>query len=335
MDGNTFINLMDRFDAYYRDLQNDPARQNELSELNKNLCGKPMAPERVKSLMTGKMGVEPEKAEAVYSQLRTPHVRSAERVQVDAMKPVPPRPNIFKRWFSGLNAQWREENERYNNYVREQQTERLRQRKAMEETLDTVPENWDQGYKTLDEYLKNLSKMANSAEKKYDRHIAYAKAVTSINYAMINGAENLSESMVSPDLIDESRAMKDPMFTYLLNNREQDLQQAMAGNDPSAEIVDMFGKVGRDFMMNEKYDPIAGVKVFNAVQAYANEKSDVPSSDLGKESLKLAYDSLKSVLPEKTASTLVKPMEQKITRLQNAMQPRMEEASKEHSGVER
>lgn len=380
MDGSTFINLMDRFDAYYRELQNDPERQEELRDLNKNLCGKPMTPELVKGLMTDKMGVEAQTADAVYSQLRTAHVKPAERVQVAAQTPVPPRPNIFKRWFSGINAAWREENERYERYVQEQQTERLKQRKAMEDALSKVPENWDQGEQMLGDYINNLSLLEGAAKTEYDKQTAYAKAVLAVNYTLKSGAvENLSKQNVTPELIDESRAMNDPAFIYMLNNRETDLQKAMASIDPAMGIYDMVRKVGDDFRMNEaewaakkprikqlydklnvpnlesrskeyrnmvaavgkmalneKYDPVAAIQVFNTVQNYANEKSDVPSTDLGKESLKLAYDSLKAALPEKKTAALVKPMEQKMTRLQNAMQqPEFEEAAIEKSNMER
>lgn len=377
MDGSTFVNLMDRFDAYYRELQNDPTRQEELRSLNKSLCGRQMPPEQVKGLLTNKMGVAPEQANAVYDQLRTPHVKLAEHVQVPAQKPVPQRPNIFKRWFSGLNTAWREENERYERYVAEQQTERLKQRKAMEDTLGKVPENWDQGERTLGEYLQDLSTIARAAETKYDRQTAYAKAVLSVNYTLMNSdAENLSEQKISPEMIDESRSMKNPAFTYMLNNREAELQQAMGKHDPAEGIVDVVRKIGKEFKMseaewenkkpqlkslynklnvpnldsrskeyqemvaavgklsmNDKHDPAAAMQVFNAVQAYSNAKPDVPSSDIGKESLKLAYDSLKIALPENTALTLVKPMEQKMARLQNATQPQKEDDPKQQSNI--
>ena len=257
MDGQTFINLMDRFDAYYRDLQNDPTRGEELASLNKELCGRPMQQERVIDLLTNKLNLEAEQAKNVYGQLREEFVVREKRVQVAAPEKAPERPNIFKRWLARFNQSWREQNERYEQYVREQRTVRLRQRSALEDATSAVPAKWAEGTKTtLRDFVDKYKEIAISAESGFDRPATFAVIVQAVKFAagasVGNKAAKLPDAEISTETLDVEQAMRDPVTRFLWNNARETMLKAMQSQEPCEAILQQTAKAARLFAVDQR-----------------------------------------------------------------------------------
>ena len=257
MDGQSFINMMDRFDAYYRDLQNDPARGEELAAFNRDLCGTPMEPERVMSLLSDRLKLDTVQARNVFEQLRNEHVPPEKRVRIEAPEKIPERPNIFKRWLSRFNQSWREQNERYEQYVREQRTVRLRQRSALEDATSAIPAAWAEGKKTtLREFVGKYIDVSRNAETLYDQTASFAVIVQAVKFsaASVSGEKEtaLPDTVITPETLDPDLAMRDPVTCFMWNNLKASMRKAMNADEPCVAILQESARVAKLFTVAQK-----------------------------------------------------------------------------------
>ena len=256
MEGESFINIMDRFDAYYRDLQNDPKRLDELKQLNDSLIGRQLQRENLKEMLTDKLGLEAEQSKAVVEQLRKPHVPRQERVRVAPAKKPPERPGFFKRLFASANETWRKQNEAYENYVKERQAERIRQKNALAEAVEQIPDSWNDGAKEeLSEVFGKYSKVAQSSMTEYDRNVAVATVLHGLRCAMRENPdvtpEKLGEQTISTQALDPKKitamAANDPLFRYVMRDNGEHMKTLLTSKDPIASTTKALVAAGRKF----------------------------------------------------------------------------------------
>ena len=92
----------------------------------------------------------------------------------------------------------------------------------------------------------------------------------------------------------------------------------------SQEYQDMVAAVERA-ARSDKSTPEINMRVFNAVQAYVGAKSSIPTTEMGKKSLSLAFQAMEAALPEQHRKEMMKDYKPRREALDRAMGREREE----------
>ena len=250
----SFTNLMNRFDDYYRGLQrealSDPEKAKELTDFNKMLSGQQMGKETFKRLLIDKLGVPGPLAGKLFDQLRRDE---NDEMQAEDWVDIPPRedPNAGKTAqqikneaadrkavFDNVIEAMLYENELYETQdgpaAEEAQENDFDLSMEFDENDAAVKHGWvpqaqqqeePEAGVTLQEFLNLKAQELRHTTKEKDQD----RVVCTMISAVYRTGGSLS-SRIDPGTLDPGKIAKIPSVAYQLkHSREQVLQSAAQG----------------------------------------------------------------------------------------------------------
>lgn len=342
-----------------REALTDPEKAEELAELHETLSGKTMKSEELTAFLNNVLGIRPRDAQKLVTVSRLdPEKHLPEDTDFEIAPPADPYENLDEEGLRAAKANERHElegillNKLYGaKLVQEEMKpnvqEEWEQEEAAEEQAELV---------TLDQYLhSSAARLGTLSKKEQNKLVCRMIDAVNRNKGNLRAAvdpEKLNDKRIGRipsiayqlrhsqrKLVDDARKgkivalMRGTTELYRVLSAEQaadnqaiqklrELYNAL--NVPNLEnrtkeYQSMVGAIG-SVSTKTKLTPEDKLYVINAVEHYASEKRVVPSSENGKLSLNYGYEAIKAVAASPEAQeTFLRPLEQNITRLQDAM----------------